>query len=89
MRYLPHRGGMILTFGIISIVLMCAPLIGTSFAIAAITMANNDHYAFASGRMDRAGRNSAEIGKTCGIIGLVLGILFFVVAVCLRIAGGR
>lgn len=65
----PHRGGMILALGILSIVLcfLCG--------IFAWVMANNDLREMAQGRMDPSGRGSTQAGKICGIIGTVLGSL--------------
>jgi hypothetical protein len=73
----PHRGTMILVFGILGI-LMC-PV----FAIVAWVMGNTDLKAMAAGEMDKAGEGSTNAGKICGIIGVALsaiGFLIFLIA---------
>ncbi|HJZ93305.1 MAG TPA: DUF4190 domain-containing protein [Gemmataceae bacterium] len=66
----PHRGGMILTFGILS--LLCCPLI---FGILAIVMGGNDLKAMAAGRMDRSGEGLTRVGQILGFVGIGLWIL--------------
>ena len=68
-HYAPHRGALILTFGILSIV-CCFP-----FGIAAWIMGNNDMQQIEAGMMDPSGKGITNAGKICGIIGTILGIL--------------
>jgi serine/threonine protein kinase len=73
---MPHRGGNILTLGILSIPLsLCCALLGVILGIAAITMANRDLAQMDSGYMNEQGRGSTSAGRVCGVIGLVLGII--------------
>jgi hypothetical protein len=72
----PHRGTLILVFGIISLV-ACAP-----FGFFAWMMGNNDLREIDSGLMDPSGRPNTSAGRICGIIG---SILFFVQLVFLVI----
>lgn len=65
----PHRGGMLLAFGILSLV--CCFI----FGIVAWVMGNNDLREMAAGRMDPSGEGLTKAGKIVGIIGCVLGIL--------------
>ena len=65
---LPHRGALILTFGILGIA-CCFP-----FGIAAWIMGNNDLQQIDAGLMDPTGKGITNAGKICGIIGTVLGI---------------
>lgn len=65
----PHRGTLILVFGILS--LICCNL----FGVAAWVMGNNDLGEMDQGSMDPEGRQITQAGKICGIIGVVLGIL--------------
>ena len=67
-HYAPHRGAMILTFGILGIA-CCFP-----FGIAAWIMGNNDLQQIDAGQMDPTGKGITNAGKICGIIGTVLGI---------------
>ncbi|MBN2506739.1 MAG: DUF4190 domain-containing protein [Verrucomicrobia bacterium] len=76
----PHRGVLILVFGILGLVL-CFP-----FGIAAWVMGNGDLGEMRAGRMDRAGEGMTQAGRICGMvsvalaaIGLVVGLLVFVV----------
>jgi hypothetical protein len=59
---LPHRGGLILALGIISL-LVCAPV-----GIAAWLMANHDLQAIQEGVMDPDGESLTLAGKILGII---------------------
>ncbi len=71
----PHRGGMILTFGILGLV--CCVI----FAILAWVMGSADLNEMAAGSMDPAGEGLTKAGKIMGIIGCalqVLGILVWV-----------
>src|SRR5579859_831742 len=74
--FAPHRGGIILTLGILSIVIGFAlcPLIGF-VGIAPWTMAISDLRAMREGRMDPTGRGQVLAGMITGIIGTILGIL--------------
>lgn len=65
----PHRGVLILVFGILSIV--CCFI----FGIVAWVMANNDLREMTAGRMDPNGRGLTNAGRICGIVGIVLQIL--------------
>ena len=65
----PHRGALILTFGILSIV-CCFP-----FGIAAWIMGNNDMQQIEAGMMDPSGKGITNAGKICGIVGTIIGIL--------------
>ncbi|MBI2807182.1 MAG: hypothetical protein HYX68_19545 [Planctomycetes bacterium] len=69
-NYVPHRGGMILAFGIISIV--------TSifiFGIIAWIMGNNDMEEIRAGRMDPEGEGMTQAGRIIGMISTILGII--------------
>lgn len=65
----PHRGGMILAFGILGW-LVCFPL-----AIAAWVMGNTDIRAMDAGRMDPDGRGLTQAGKILGIVWVVVAAL--------------
>ena len=67
-HYSPHRGALILTFGILGVA-CCFP-----FGIAAWVMGNNDMKQIEAGTMDPTGKGITNAGKICGIIGTVLGI---------------
>jgi hypothetical protein len=73
----PHRGGMILAFGIVSIVAasFCPPvgLIG----LAAWLMGRTALHEIDAGRMDPAGRGITQAGYICGIVGLCLTAALF------------
>lgn len=76
----PHRGAMILTFGILALVL-CGPIFGP----LAWIMGNNDLAEIRAGRMDRDGEGLTQAGRICGIIGSILGLIgltFFMLYFC-------
>jgi hypothetical protein len=84
-RLAPHRGGLILAFGLIGF-LVCLP-----FGIAAWVMANNDLREMAAGRMDRAGEGLTQAGKIIGIIAcclVLLTLLLYAVMAVIVIVGG-
>ena len=87
----PHRGGMILTFGIVSVCLgpigMVPPCcyinilfsgIGLGLGIAAIIMGKNDLAKMRQGVMDPQGQGTTQAGWICGIVGTVLNALAMV-----------
>jgi hypothetical protein len=79
----PHRGTLILVFGILSLVVSCFPL-----GIAAWIMGNGDLKQMDAGTMDPSGRSNTNAGRICGIIGTVLlifGVVVFVGAMILAI----
>ena len=69
-KTLPHRGGMILTFGILGMV-CCTP-----FSIAAWVMGRNDMQLIEDGAMDEAGAGTTKAGMICGIVGCVIATAF-------------
>jgi hypothetical protein len=71
----PHRGAMVLTLGILSLVI-CG-LLGPFAWI----MGRNDLEKMDAGRMDPSGEGLTKAGKICGIIGTVLGIIGCIVGV--------
>ncbi|MBL8792266.1 MAG: hypothetical protein JNM56_00020 [Planctomycetia bacterium] len=84
----PHRGGLVLTFGIISVCLgplgMVPPCcyinilfsgIGLGLGIAAIIMGKNDLAKMRQGVMDPQGQGTTQAGWICGIVGTVLNAL--------------
>jgi len=77
----PHRGVLILVFGILSIV--CCLI----FGIVAWVMANKDLSEMAAGRMDPAGEGMTKAGKICGIVGIVLQSLYIVIQLILFALG--
>ena len=66
-----HRGGAVLALGIIGIVLcfICG--------IIAWIMGNNDLRQMRAGTMDRRGEGLTQAGRICGIVGTILGVLWF------------
>jgi hypothetical protein len=65
----PHRGVLILVFGILGLVL-CFP-----FGIAAWLMGNGDLNEIRSGRMDPEGEGLTQAGRICGIVATALALL--------------
>ncbi len=84
----PHRGVMILVFGIIGIVFCVI------FGIVAWVMGNGDLRAMREGRMDPTGEGLTKAGKICGIVGVVLNLIaiafysvFFVILAAAVVGG--
>jgi predicted Zn finger-like uncharacterized protein len=87
-RVAPHRGGLILTFGILSLALgffICG-LFLPGFGIPAWIMGNKDIREMRAGRMDREGESMTNIGRilgmvACGlsVLGIVCGVGFLVI----------
>lgn len=89
-RYKPHRGVLVLVFGILGM-MMCG-----AFGIAAWMMGKNDMKEINAGRMDPEGRSLTQVGYILGIVGMVLfclQILFIVAYIALAVvfvaAAGR
>lgn len=84
----PHRGAMILTFGILGIVVCFI------FGIMAWVMGTEDLRQMDAGEMDPAGRDMTQIGRIMGIVitcllaaGALLYGLFFIVVILIGVAG--
>jgi hypothetical protein len=76
----PHRGGMVLTFGILGL-LCCGPL-----GIVAWVMGASDLREIREGKMDPSGRGLTQGGMILGIIASVILILGAVVQVLMLVA---
>jgi len=77
----PHRGAMILVFGILSWIICFI------FGIFAWVMGSTDLAEMDAGRMDPSGRGLTQAGKLLGmihigvmIVGAVLGLLFLIIS---------
>ena len=91
-RYLtPHRGGMILAFGILAIVGVASIIFGPM----AWVMGNADLRAMREGTMDPSGEGQTNTGRILGmisvimiVVSLVIGCLFFTFFMGLGIIAG-
>jgi hypothetical protein len=80
----PHRGTLILVFGILSLVI-CAPL-----GIVAWIMGGGDLKQMDAGAMDPSGRSVTNAGRICGIIATILlsvGVLIGIAFMALGLFG--
>lgn len=77
----PHRGGMLLAFGILGI--LCCII----FGIVAWVMASGDLKEMAAGRMDPTGEGMTKAAKILGIIGCVLAVLGAVIWIAMMVFG--
>ena len=77
----PHRGTMILVFGIIGLV--CCII----FGIIAWVMGNKDLKEMAAGRMDPTGLGTTKAGKICGMISVILAVVGLIVWIILMALG--
>jgi predicted Zn finger-like uncharacterized protein len=86
-RLRPHRGGAVLTLGILGLVggFCCAPA-GWILGGIAIGMGSNDLRAMDAGQMDESGRSQTSSGRVCGIIGVVLASIGFVLGVLIQVS---
>ena len=75
----PHRGTLILIFGILSLV-FCG-LVGLGMGIAAWIMGQRDLRKMDANMMDPAGRGNTQAGRICGMIGTILSSLNLLFAV--------
>ncbi len=83
----PHRGGVILALGIISIVMGCVIDIVCGFI--ALSMAKRDLPLMTAGHMDPTGKGMTDAGRICAIVGIVMGFVqLAVVLVYLLIFSG-
>jgi hypothetical protein len=80
----PHAN-LVLTFGIISIFTFCccSGILGIIFAILALVFAAKSKKEFNANRelYDENSFGKVRSGKTCAIIGLVLGLIIFTIAI--------
>lgn len=84
----PHRGGLILTLGILSVVFgICCPLICWILGITTLVLSNDDLKAMAQHTMDRSGLSNTRSGRTLAIVGLVISVINSALGVLLRING--
>ena len=84
----PHRGGVVLTMGILAVVFaLCCPLVCWILGGIGLTMASTDLSQMAARRMDRSGQGITRVGQILSIVGVVLGLLNAIVGVILRING--
>jgi predicted Zn finger-like uncharacterized protein len=76
----PHRGQMILVFGIVSLALLACgamtAVFGLPFGIAAWLLGSKDLEKMRQGTMDPEGQGLTQAGRICGIVGTILDGLF-------------
>jgi hypothetical protein len=77
----PHRGGLILTLGILSLV-CCGPL-----GIVSLIMGSMDLGAMQRGEMDRSGQGMTRAGQILGIVAVAWMVIAFFIFVVGQ--GGR
>jgi len=75
----PHRGVLILVFGILGLVLCFI------FGIVAWVMGNGDLKQMDAGAMDPSGRGLTQAGKICGMIGVILNIVVIVLYIVIMV----
>jgi hypothetical protein len=75
----PHRGALILVFGILGFVV--CPF----FGIAAWSMGTTDLEEMAQGRMDPSGRDLTKAGRLCGMISTAILVFQIIVIIVLGI----
>jgi hypothetical protein len=81
----PHRGTMILVFGILGIVLCVI------FGIVAWVMGSGDLKQMQAGSMDRSGEGLTRAGMICGMVSVILnaiGLLLYIIIFVLILGAG-
>ena len=78
--YAPHRGGMILAFGLIGLIGGMAAFFPFVFGIMAWVMGNSDLEEMRAGRMDPEGEGMTNAGKILGMVAVILAIVSIVIA---------
>ena len=78
----PHRGAMILVFGILSW------LVCFIFGIVAWVMGKKDLEAMAAGEMDPTGEGLTKAGKIIGMISVILSLVAIPIAIIVMVIGG-
>jgi hypothetical protein len=78
----PHRGAMILVFGILGILGWCI-----IFSILAWVFGNADLAEMDAGRMDPSGRGLTNAGRILGMISCILAILAVVILLLVVVGG--
>ena len=82
-EFAPHRGGVILALGLVSLVggmSMCGlPAVVGPFAWV---MGSNDLREIREGRMDPSGEGMTRAGQVCGIVGTVILVLALLYVFC-------
>ncbi len=92
----PHRGALILVFGILSIVfaffgLACCGLVSVvsgALGIMAWTMGKSDLKQIGLGSIDPGGAGLTNAGRICGIIGTMLSLVAIIVMVAALVLTG-
>jgi predicted Zn finger-like uncharacterized protein len=93
----PHRASLVLTFGILSLVLlMCYFIPGLPFGLVAWIMGHRDLNKMREGVMDPEGMGMTQAGYICGIVGTIisglatLGCMIYIGAIfAFTIAAGK
>jgi predicted Zn finger-like uncharacterized protein len=71
----PHRGGLVMALGIIGVVGLVCPPVGTIFGIIAWALGRSDLGKMRRGDMDPEGEGLTQAGWVCGIVAAALGLL--------------
>jgi hypothetical protein len=73
----PHRGGVVLALGIMSLCCNICLIPG----ISALVMGQADLSEMNAGRMDPRGRSMTQVGMVLGVIGTILGVLGVIIQI--------
>lgn len=82
----PHRGPLILTLGILSVILSCIPLAGWILGAASMTMGSTDEHLMELRAMDRSGHGMTRTGQILGIFGVFFATVVFILALYIRMS---
>ena len=80
-HFTPHRGGMILAFGIVALVSYAVfPLLAIVFGPIAWLMGNTDLKEIKAGRMDPEGEGQTQTGRILGMVATIIALVSIVIA---------
>lgn len=86
----PHRGGVILTLGVLTLVFaFCCPVLCWIIGGIGENMAGKDLRMMSKREMDRAGLGQTQMGKTLADVGIALSILALIGYTVLRFTAFR
>ncbi len=79
-----HRGLLILTLGVLSVVLSCIPLAGWILGAVSMSMGSADQHLMEERWMERSGHGMTKAGQICGIFGVFFSTVIFILALFIR-----
>lgn len=73
--YLPHRGGLVFTLGLVGLVLTTACGLGLLSGLPAWILGARDLSRMQAGALDPSGHGITRAGKICGMVATILSLI--------------